>query len=159
MFAAFVEKPGDQRFPEYIQYPGAQDGKQQTHPQLEAEYPAHPFRVPFAKVLGTENARTGMATEDAQVEHKDKLVANGNAAHLFRADGAHHKVVQQVYELSDAVLHHNGQRYRQNHFVEGFISYIFFKKSLFFHRAVLYRIKRRFARKMYRNRQRAGSTD
>ena len=76
--------------------------------------------------LGGKDAGAGAGTENAQIEHEQKLVNNGHAAH---GDGSHltnHNIVQKGHEIGDAVLDDDGQSYGNNPPVKGFVAYIFF---------------------------------
>lgn len=74
--------------------------------------------VPAAEELGAKDSHPGKRPEDGQVEYHQQLVHDGDAGHLLRADPPHYDIVQQAYEIRDAVLDHDGHRHRQYHAVE-----------------------------------------
>ena len=86
----------------------ADQGQGGTDQELEAEGIAHALIIAGAVELGGENARAGAGTKDTQVEHEDQTVDDGNAAHGYGADLAHHDVVEHGYEIGDAVLDDDG---------------------------------------------------
>ena len=76
--------------------------------------------------LRREYPRAGNGAENAQIEDEKKLIYDSDARHLLGADLTDHDVIEQVDELRNAVLEHNGKRDRKNGLVEVFIADIFF---------------------------------
>ena len=66
-----------------------------------------PLRVSPAVELGRKNPGAGAGAKNAQVEHKNQLVHNGNAAHGQCAHLADHNVIQQRNEIGNAILNDN----------------------------------------------------
>ena len=79
----------------------------------------------LTEILRGEDPRARYAAKQTQIIDKDQLIDDGNAGHGFRADPADHDIVQKVYEISDAVLHHDGHGNRQNHLIESSVAYEF----------------------------------
>ena len=87
---------------------------------------ANALFVAFAVELRREYSRAGNGAENAQIKNEKELIYNSDARHLFGADLTDHDVVEQVDELRNAVLEHNGKRDRKNGLEEIFIADIFF---------------------------------
>ena len=107
--------------------PGHQDNRAQhqnpqAHINLEPQGMLDALVVLAAEKLGAKNPHPGDCPEDGQVEYHQKLVHDGDAGHLLRADPPHHDIVQQTYEIRDAVLNHDGHRHSQHFRVECFVS-------------------------------------
>ena len=88
----------------------------------------HPVVLAAAVKLCTENAGAGYDTESAQIKHKHKLVDYRHTRHLLGAHSSHHDVVQQTYEVRNAVLNHNGQHNSKDHKIKCLIAQILFLK-------------------------------
>ena len=82
------------------------DGSQH---KLEPERVPDPFRVSLAEVLRRKDPGSGKASEDAEVVHEQKLVDNRHTGHLLRSQTPDHDVVQQIHEIGESVLDHNGE--------------------------------------------------
>jgi len=98
----------DQRLTESQEEQSPGNSEKSADQHLEAEGVPDALVIPGAVELGGEDARAGTGTEDAEVEHKDQTVDNGNPAHGYGAHLADHNVVQKIYEIGNAVLDHNG---------------------------------------------------
>ena len=93
-----------------------------TDQKLEAEGVADAVVILGAIKLGGEDTRAGACAEDAQVEHEQQTVDDGNAAHRDGADLADHNVVQQGYKVGNAVLDDNGDGYPKDPAVKRLVS-------------------------------------
>ena len=75
--------------------------------------------------MRAEDAGAGEPAEDRQIEYKDQLVRDRDAAHLLGSDPADHQIVQYVDELTDAVLDHDGNDDRKDRLIKRFIPDVF----------------------------------
>ena len=108
------EIQADQRLAAKGENHAAQEGQKQADNYLEAEGVAHAVGVLGAVKLGGEDTRAGDCTEDAQVEHQNQTVGDGDTAHGHGAHLADHDVVQHGDEIGNAVLDNNGHGDPQN---------------------------------------------
>ena len=115
----------DQPLPENQEDRRSQCADEQPHHKLGPEGIPDALVVLPSLELGGENARAGGRTEDAEVEHEQQLIDDGNAAHGDRAHLPHHHIVQHLDKIGDAILDHHGQRHRENAAVEMFFFHIF----------------------------------
>ena len=83
---------------------------------------AHALVIAVAVELRAEYARARHAAEHAQIEHEQKLIDDGHAAHGLCAHLPHHDVVQHGHEIRDAVLDHDGHGHAQYHGVKRLIA-------------------------------------
>ena len=72
--------------------------------------------------MGGEDAGSGNAAEDAEIENEEELVGDRDAAHLQRADLTDHDVVQKADEVGDSVLDDDGDDDSGDVFVKGAIA-------------------------------------
>ena len=89
-------------------YCSAQRSQRSADENLEPEGVSDTFVVPVAMELSSENAGTGAAAEDTQVEHEQQAVDDGNTGHGQCAHLTHHDVVQQIDKIGNAVLNDDG---------------------------------------------------
>ena len=101
--------------------------------QLKAEHVPHAVRILFPGELRAEDAGAGEPAEDGQIEYEDQLVRDRDAAHLLGSDPADHQIVQDVDELADAVLDHDGNDDRKDRLIKRFIPDVSGKKRPLFH--------------------------
>lgn len=88
------------------------------------------FGIFPAMELGCKNSGTGAGTENAQVEYKNQLVHNGNAAHGQGPHLAHHNIVQQGYKICNAVLDDDRHGNLEHALVKGPIANISFQHKI-----------------------------
>ena len=112
----------DQRPPGPQQHSERDDQQADRNQQFHAQGLAHALHVALAVILGTNNARPGQRTPDAQVEHKQQLIDDGNGAHGQGAHLANHHIIQQADHVGQGVLHNNRQNHHRNMAVKGAVT-------------------------------------
>ena len=124
MWALVKEKP-EQGLCEEAEHYERYSGNDGAGPKLEAQNVPHTVRIALSCVLRAEDAGARKSAENGQVENKDKLICYCNAAHLLRAEPAHHYIVKNRNKLSDAVLNHDRYHYCEHCPIESAGAYKF----------------------------------
>ena len=112
--ACVCEKQTDQRLLEQVEKDAGEDRDQGRADELIPEYALELVPVALSEVLSTEYPCAGEAAKDAELKYEQKLIGDGYAGHLFRADLPHHNIVQKAHKVGDALLNDDGQHDPQN---------------------------------------------
>ncbi len=104
---------------------------QKTDDKLKPEGIAYSFLASLPIILGGKNSGAGNTAENTDIEHRHKLVYNGNAAHLLCPYLPHHNIIQKTHKVGNSILDNNGHHNHQNHPVKRLIPCVFFPKILF----------------------------
>ena len=111
-FALMEEEP-DEDIPGKAQHRAEHRQNDKAEQQLHPDRLPDAFPVSLAVKLRRQDPGAGHPAQCAEVEDKDELVHNGDAAHRLRSDLTDHDVVQHGDEVRDNVLdqdrHQNGK--------------------------------------------------
>ena len=116
----------NQRLAKYQENRDTAGSQQCTDDQFETKCVAHTVMISAAEKLCAKNSGTGNRAENRQIKYKNQRVGNRNAGHLLRSDPSDHDIIQHTHKLGNAVLYHNGNRYRQRKLIKRTIPEIFF---------------------------------
>ena len=123
------EIKSDESGAEQLENSHAQNAQSGTDQHLEPERMTHTGIVVGTMELSGKNTCTGAGSENAKVKDKNQAVDNGDTAH---GNGAHltdHDVIQQGYEIGDAVLDDHGDSHHKKAAVKSSVTYITLKHS------------------------------
>ena len=114
-----LQEAADECFPESQVNPDAENRADQAEDHFQPEGVPHAVHVALAVKLRAVDADPAESAEDGQHEHHQHRVGDRCRGDGFRAQAAHHDVVQQRYEIGDKLLYDNGDQQRQHGVVKG----------------------------------------
>ena len=118
-----MQEQGKKLSSEHREDQRAEHGNDHGKPELDPKDVLNAHVIPLAVKLRAEQTRRGRTADRREVEDQQKLVCDGDARHLVRADLPDHNVVQKTDEIRDPVLEHDRQHDSKHHFVERPVPY------------------------------------
>ena len=125
--AALVQEQAYKRSTPNGEYYNADNAGDYNKKELKAHYMPEPVLVTASAELCAKDTGARKTAENQQVEHKDKLVCNRNAAHLFGAHAPYHQIVKDCYKLGNTALNHYRHRHGEDHAVKVLVPYKLFE--------------------------------